>query len=639
MSIVHDNGIVIRGEIIKNIRNANKSIKIAMAYFTDKDISGEILNASVRGVIIEIVIADEDINKAIVELFTNNLSINFILYKKSFIGRGVMHHKFCIIDDQVILKGSYNYTKNASVNNDENLEISNDVNIISEFDRIFTDLKNQSIKVEKKYVIEMEESKLNISRINDFSNQLQNLISDLIDKFDHQKISTQGFEDSKKNNCDVEQFKNGLDLILNKYKVDLQEDEKTRNLIKLKIEGVVREKIEELGDLLIKEKRNTSSEYGYKREEIEIIIKQLKASIQQYEEEKSFSQTKLIGEKGQLEIKNNELSIIYTKIGLIPFSYKNTWYNFGFLAIFSIYLFVFYSSAIYNLVYVAKEAERAIMIGGELPKVEFFNAKAIGNLYKAGFLDMIFNFMAVFIPLGLAISKLYTKNKTIQFILGWIVAVLIVDFFVAISISITIMKVDSLRLGEDIKWSFASAFQNIEFWKVFIFGAIPLIMFKLIVELIYAKWCNSQPHIVDKEKSIQINIFKNELINISQRINDLEFTSKTCAEKIDNLQNQKHDYEIKTNNFNAEEQLQTNRVEKETDENISNVRLIAQGYLGDIESGNIASLKDVISARIAAYKQGFIEYITYIYSQTESQRRIELINKANQEWNQKTFSK
>lgn len=635
--MVLDNGIIIRGEIIRNIKSANTSIKVAMAYFTDKDIVEEIINSSKKGITVELVLADEEVNKPIIELIIKNLSDTLTLYKKTFVGRGVMHHKFCIVDSKTILKGSYNYTRSASVNNDENLEISNDISIISEFERIFSDLMNQSEKMENISTNFIQEVPSFTSNTSDFSIQLQNLISDLIDKFDSKVISSQGYEDSKKNHGDVEQFKNGLDLILNKYKIDLQQDEKTRNLIKLKIETVLRDKIAELADWSEKAKKGVNSYYDFKREEIEIIIKQLRQKILQLEEEKNTSRTKLIAEKGQLEIKSNELSVLNTKIGLMPFTFKSTWYNFIFLAIFTIYLFVFYSSAIYNLVYVSKEAERAILIGGELPRVEFFNSKAIGNLYKSGFLDMIFNFMAVFIPLGLAVSKLYTKNKIVQFIMGWIIAVLIVDFFVAISISITINKVDGLRLGEAKEWSFADAFASIEFWKVFIFGAIPLMIFKLIVELIYDKWCNSQAHLVDKEKSIQVNILRNEIITISQKINDLDFLINTHSSKIEDHQNQVHELDIKLNNCNSEEQIKINQIEKDHDIKVSDVKVVTQDYLGDIESGNISSLKDVISARVSAYKQGFIEYITSLYSQSESQRRIELINKANNEWNQKTF--
>ena len=82
------------------------------------------------------------------------------------------------------------------------------------------------------------------------------------------------------------------------------------------------------------------------------------------------------------------------KIGVIPFRFKNTWYNFLFLIIIFTYLFIFYTSAIYNLVYVQKEAEIAANAGGDLPKIEFFNSSAIPKLFIKGFGAILFNFIA-----------------------------------------------------------------------------------------------------------------------------------------------------------------------------------------------------------------------------------------------------
>ena len=41
----------------------------------------------------------------------------------SFNTRGVMHHKVIIIDSKTVITGSYNFSRNASANNDENIII------------------------------------------------------------------------------------------------------------------------------------------------------------------------------------------------------------------------------------------------------------------------------------------------------------------------------------------------------------------------------------------------------------------------------------------------------------------------------------------------------------------------------------
>lgn len=55
-----------------------------------------------------------------------------------------MHHKFCIIDDKILITGSYNWTNNASKYSDENIVIINDVTAAFQFGEKFNALKNSA---------------------------------------------------------------------------------------------------------------------------------------------------------------------------------------------------------------------------------------------------------------------------------------------------------------------------------------------------------------------------------------------------------------------------------------------------------------------------------------------------------------
>ena len=55
---------------------------------------------------------------------------------------GVMHNKFCIIDNQVVLQGSYNWTKNAETRNDESVTVLRNPKRASDFSVQFKQLKN-----------------------------------------------------------------------------------------------------------------------------------------------------------------------------------------------------------------------------------------------------------------------------------------------------------------------------------------------------------------------------------------------------------------------------------------------------------------------------------------------------------------
>mmetsp|Transcript_9766 Transcript_9766/g.35788 ORF Transcript_9766/g.35788 Transcript_9766/m.35788 type:complete len:192 (+) Transcript_9766:40-615(+) len=51
-----------------------------------------------------------------------------------------MHHKFCVVDHKLLLNGSFNWTRNAVLSNQENLVISAEANLVSKFEAHFIKL-------------------------------------------------------------------------------------------------------------------------------------------------------------------------------------------------------------------------------------------------------------------------------------------------------------------------------------------------------------------------------------------------------------------------------------------------------------------------------------------------------------------
>ncbi|OPZ80487.1 MAG: Phospholipase D precursor [bacterium ADurb.Bin429] len=59
-------------------------------------------------------------------------------------GAGVMHHKVIIIDGGIVITGSYNFTRSASLRNDENLIIISDPETATRYAAEFAKIFNQS---------------------------------------------------------------------------------------------------------------------------------------------------------------------------------------------------------------------------------------------------------------------------------------------------------------------------------------------------------------------------------------------------------------------------------------------------------------------------------------------------------------
>jgi len=132
----------VEGRIIKLINEARKSIKFAAFSFTNNEIGDALIYAKKRGVDVVGVIEKKGLKDRGSE------------YDK-FIRNGItvlpdgnpynMHSKYIIIDDSIVITGSYNFSRNAQRFNDENVLIIFSRRIAKEysknFDKIYQDAK------------------------------------------------------------------------------------------------------------------------------------------------------------------------------------------------------------------------------------------------------------------------------------------------------------------------------------------------------------------------------------------------------------------------------------------------------------------------------------------------------------------
>lgn len=130
----------IQNKILNALDGARVSILLAMAWFTNDILRNKLKEKLEEGLRIEIVIYDDGVNKK------HGVDLSgFDVVKIKGQRGGIMHNKFCVIDNQVVLHGSYNWSNNAEFRNDETIEISQDNKLASDFSVQFRILKN-SIK-------------------------------------------------------------------------------------------------------------------------------------------------------------------------------------------------------------------------------------------------------------------------------------------------------------------------------------------------------------------------------------------------------------------------------------------------------------------------------------------------------------
>ena len=116
--------------MIKEIEKAKAKISVAIYDITNKKITDALINAHKKGISIRLY-TDKIINPDYEQPLLDDLEANNIEVKVASPEnwtnvqpyRAIMHNKFIVIDEDIVMTGSYNFTTNAEENNRENLII------------------------------------------------------------------------------------------------------------------------------------------------------------------------------------------------------------------------------------------------------------------------------------------------------------------------------------------------------------------------------------------------------------------------------------------------------------------------------------------------------------------------------------
>ena len=129
----------IKDIIIKELQSAQTEILIASAWFTNQNIF-DILLEKLPKVSIKLIILNDDINNR-----PDGLNFQQFIDKGGQFYYGLkenpMHNKYCIIDTNTVITGSYNYTYFAEAINEENIVIiKNNEEIVKDYKDNFNKL-------------------------------------------------------------------------------------------------------------------------------------------------------------------------------------------------------------------------------------------------------------------------------------------------------------------------------------------------------------------------------------------------------------------------------------------------------------------------------------------------------------------
>lgn len=116
--------------VIGYLRTALSTLRLCVFTITDDRITRQILQCHQGGVAIEILSDNEkafDPGSDIPTLAQAGIAVRIDTTSNH------MHHKFAVIDDEVLLTGSYNWTRSAAHYNYENILVTNDAAVVKRY--------------------------------------------------------------------------------------------------------------------------------------------------------------------------------------------------------------------------------------------------------------------------------------------------------------------------------------------------------------------------------------------------------------------------------------------------------------------------------------------------------------------------
>lgn len=200
----------IRSNIIKEISKAENEILIAVYWFTNQELFNILIEKLKEGIQIELIIHNDFINNRESGLpFQEFIENGGKFYFSD--GNNPMHNKFCVIDKNVLINGSYNWTYFAEEKNRENiLVIESETEVVNSFYDEFKRLVILTNALDKIEPI----SRFEIG-INDELNQKEYLAQDLLfkaSKEDKKDLVIQAFE-LVPDNIAIQKLADNLNLI------------------------------------------------------------------------------------------------------------------------------------------------------------------------------------------------------------------------------------------------------------------------------------------------------------------------------------------------------------------------------------------------------------------------------------------
>jgi len=642
--------------IYKELSGAQSDILVAMAWFTEPRLFEVLVGRIKQNVQVSLIVSDVPDNEKLDFAYLESLGAEVIKIRN--VGWGMMHQKFCVIDRKIAITGSYNWSVNAK-NNHESVIVTNHEKTVAELLRTFFNIRGRAIRInngetvdgieddekidmepmltgvveEKKKTSFQEESLVEFRRV------LDNIIATEVGSFDKELLKSGGYNRAAENNGDHQILSQAMDSLYSNFinEIEVIEEKKTRLKVKIdeqqkisiaNMELRTESEIVALQNRYLVDAQNTeTSVVGFDKQ-----IDEVKLTI------KSNNETTITFMESQVALLRKQIRDISVEFVKPPQNKFLLWV-FGCISIFLLlYLFVFYSSVAYILIFSKEDLQAILASGGMSTEVpEVFNAHAMSKIWTKGLGGVLFTLLFIFIPITLSLfplfsvpleEKKFTKGdesvraaaaakKWLTHYGGTLLATfftIIVDTFVAYKVAVNINAIEYITRKTDHLISFEEVLTQSNFWLVFVLGMLGIILFRKVVGKLYELYSLGNITYQDAKLKCQADALEYEVSEQLTKINNVQLENDRLAIQLSSLDKEKNACEKRLRDMPILQSDERNLLQQQLISYNEKLGNIANIYKSQIDNDKLPISKAEMENRINIFMEGWSKYLYDIYS-------------------------
>ncbi len=608
----------ISSKIVNELVIANSEIKVAMAWFTDRSLFEILLEKVKLGVDVDLILADKEENKRLDfdNLEAHGATITWI----SGEAFGMMHQKFCIIDSTTLINGSFNWTVNASKNNQENIIITkNRPSLVEKFLEQFEKIKSQveifnqpEALSEKASMPSNQNEAPYIDRHADNDDWASDLfLNSSVDNSNREDLQERGFRIAKDNNGHEGVIPKQLDVIYHELLTDTHVDGEQKIEMRARISKRASEQLEKITleqqrEVSCLEEEALAEEKNCKWEErsVEGDIDAKDSAL------KNILENIIPRIKDKINLKKEQVD----KVEMEAITPSIKWHVVGPLAFATLfltfYLFLFYSSTFYTILHATEDAQKALE-NGNLPLGEFFNSQAIKLAWGKGTFSLMIIILFTFLPLacGMIIHYGNKYSKAISF-----TAVFLLDMLIAYKIAEVMHDAKYLAGKTSDDWVGLKVFSDPNFYFVILLGFVAFMIWGFLLDLLLKEIDRRHPDSLREKQAKEKALLEQKIDEHFSEIDNYNANVSEIQQQIIELKNRLKDVNARIHFLPAELKKKISLAATEFEVQQNSIERKKEKYLNYLNRDQIPVSLNALKDRTSAFISGWDQYLHDQYS-------------------------